>query len=101
MPEPLLKLLTGRWSMGIVSNFVLTFAGKPTTTLVDSYKLVLLKPFPPIFQLVTNHGFKKLAIHSVLCLHYPDGSLPSSTELLNELRIGNPHLQPWRMLDQP
>ena len=88
---PALTLLAGRWSVGITPNFVLTFAGKPTTALVENYHAVFLKHFLPIYQLVPNHGYKKLIVHSVLCLQHLNSTLPTSAELLHKLS-SNTHL---------
>ena len=79
---------------------MLTFTGKPQCALIENYSVVFLKPFPPIYQLVTNQGFHKLAVHGVPCMCHTDGSLLTSRELHNEL-CNNLHLCYWQMLDQP
>jgi hypothetical protein len=52
LPELPLTLVSRRWSIGLTSNFVLTFAGKPTAALVLTHKDTLLEPFPKIFNLI-------------------------------------------------
>jgi hypothetical protein len=37
--EPPLTLVAGRWSIGLTSNFILTFAGKPSTELIKNTKV--------------------------------------------------------------
>ncbi len=97
---PPLTLLAGRWSVGLTPNFVLTFAGKPTTALVENYCAAFLKHFPPIYQLVPNHGYTKLVVHGVPCMCHADGTLLTSAKLTMEL-ANNAHLRGWKMLDQP
>ena|SRR6266851_4658222 len=92
IPEPPLCLLGGRWSIGLISNFVLTFTGKPCHNLVENYKNTFLKFFPAgIFQLIPKDGFKKLVVHDVPCMHHPNSTLPTGLELLWEMN-NNMHL---------
>ncbi len=97
---PPLTLLAGRWSVGLTPNFVLTFAGKPAAAVIHNYSAAFLKHFPPIYQLVPNHGYTKLVVHGVPILCHADGTLPTSDELLSELNH-NLHLHQWKMLDRP
>ncbi len=98
---PPLTLLAGRWSVGLTSNFVLTFAGKPTYALINNYKMAFLKFFLPIYQLVLNHGYTKLVVHGVPCPHHADSTLLMSVELYKELGTNNAHLKGWNMLNHP
>jgi len=98
--SPSLTLLAGQWSVGIMPNFMLTFAGKPTAAVIHNYSAAFLKHFPPIYQLVPNHGYTKLVVHGVPLLHHADRTLPTSEELLCKLNH-NVHLHKWKMLNQP
>jgi len=91
--SPSLTLLAGRWSIGLTPNFMLTLAGKPTYTLINNYQAAFLKHFPPIYQLVPNHGYTKLIVYGIPCMQHPNSMLPTSTELYQELGTNNAHLK--------
>src|SRR6266853_6088336 len=99
-PTPPLTLLRGRWSIGLTSNFVLTFTGQPSHALIENYHASFLAPFKPIYQLVPNNRYVKLVIHGVPCEHHPNSTLPTSTKLYQQLS-NHTHLCSCDMLDYP
>jgi hypothetical protein len=100
--EPPLTLVAGRWSVGLTSNFVLTFAGKPRTDLVENYRGALLDKFPTgLFNLIRNDGLHKFIVNGVPCVHKPDGRLPTSHELFEEFQRNNSHIRQWDLPEHP
>src|SRR5216683_3122072 len=68
--------------------------------LVRKYQQVILQPFNNSFDLVPSKGFMCIIILRAPCIRKPDGSLPSETDLLNELRTNIP-FQGTRIIDGP
>jgi hypothetical protein len=101
-PEPPLTVVAGRWSVGLTSNFVLTFAGKPRADLVENYKGALLDKFlGGLFNLIRNDGLQKFIINGVPCVRKPNGRLPTSDELFNEFQRNNTHIRQWDLPKHP
>jgi hypothetical protein len=100
--EPPLTLVAGRWSVGLTSNFVLTFAGKPRAELVKNYKGALLSKFPGgLFNLIRNDGLRKFIVNGVPCIRKPNGRLPSADELFTEFQRNNAHIRQWDLPEHP
>ena len=67
--EPPITLLGGRWSTSPLStNYVLTFAGKPSPTIMQKYMVPILSLFPDIYHLVPTEGYTRLLIHGAPCV---------------------------------
>jgi hypothetical protein len=77
LPEPPLTLITGWWSSGLMSNFILTFAGHPSTKLVKAHQPTLLEKFPAIFNLFYNEGLKTYVVLSIPRIRDAKGCLLS------------------------
>jgi hypothetical protein len=100
--EPPLTLVAGRWSVGLMSNFVLTFAGKPRAELVENYKAAILSKFPGgLFNLIRNNGLQKFIVNGVPCIRKPNGRLPTSDELFTEFQRNNAHIRQWDLPEHP
>ena len=100
--EPPLTLVAGRWSVGLTSNFILTFAGKPRADLVENYKHALLDKFPGgLFNLIRNDGLQKFIVNGVPCIRKPNGRLPTSDELFQEFQRNNAHIRQWDLPEHP
>jgi hypothetical protein len=100
--EPPLTLVAGRWSVGLTSNFVLTFAGKPHSDLVENYKGALLDKFPAgLFNLIRNDGLRKFIVNGVPCVRKPNGRLPMALELFEEFQRNNAHIRQWDLPEHP
>ena len=98
--SPPIDLLGGRWSWNQPNNFVLIFAGQPSIEQVQKYCKVILKPFDDSFQLIPSRGFTRLLVHGMPCSRCPDGSLPSSADILKEL-AANVTFQGATIIDGP
>ena len=69
------------------SNFTLTLVGNPAITMVRKYREAILKPFGlNIFNLMPNEGQMRIAFQGVLIYRHNNRSLPTSAELIKELR---------------
>jgi hypothetical protein len=101
LPEPPLNLVAGRWSSGLTSNFVLTFAGRPSTKLAEAHESTLLEKFPAIFNLISNEGLKKFVVMGVPLVKDTNGHLPTQLQLYNEFARNNPHYRQWRLPIHP
>ena len=101
LPEPPLTLIAGWWSSGLTSNFVLTFAGCPSTKLVEAHQPTLLEKFSAIFNLFCNKGLKKYVILSVPMVRDANGRLPSQQQLFQEFACNNLHYRQWRLPIKP
>jgi len=100
--EPPLTLVAGRWSVGLTSNFVLTFAGRPRADLVKNYKNAILSKFPTgLFNLIRNDGLRKFIVNSVPCVRKQNGSLPTVEELFSEFQRNNAHIRQWDLPEHP
>jgi hypothetical protein len=100
--EPPLTLVAGRWSVGLTSNFVLTFAGKPRSDLVENYRGALLDKFPTgLFNLIRNDGLHKFIVNGVPCVRKPNGQLPTPDELFSEFQRNNSHIRQWDLPEHP
>ena len=95
LSEPPLTLIAGRWSSGLTSNFVLTFAGRPPAKLVKAHQPTLLEKFPAIFDLFCNEGLKKYIILGIPMVKDTEGCLPSQQQLFQEFARNNPHYRQW------
>jgi hypothetical protein len=94
--------VAGRWSVGLTSNFILTFAGKPRTDLVENYKGALLDKFPAgLFNLIHNNGLRKFIVNGVPCVQKPNGCLPTLQELFAEFQQNNAHIRQWDLPEHP
>ena len=82
----LVTLLSGRWSLALNHNFVLTFAGHPTNDQVYKYRSVLTSPFGPGATLVPQSGYTRIMLHGVPLARRQDGSPETSLTLLRELQ---------------
>jgi hypothetical protein len=101
-PEPPLTVVAGRWSIGLTSNFVITFAGKPPAALVENYRGALLDKFPGgLFNLIRNDGLQKFIVNGVPCIRKPNGRLPMADELFNEFQRNNAHIRQWDLPEHP
>jgi hypothetical protein len=69
---------------------VLIFAGQLSIKNVWKNCNVILNLFDSSFQLIPSRGFTRLLVHGMLCIRHPDGSLPSSADILKELTINIP-----------
>jgi len=79
--------VVGQWSVGLTSNFMLTFAGNLKSDLVLNYKAALLRKFSSgMFNLIKNNSLKKFIVLGVPCVHHPNGSLPKTPELFMEFQ---------------
>src|SRR5713101_7457307 len=85
-----LFLLRGHWSMNMTNNFMLIFAGTPAIEQVRHYRQIILLPFDDTFNLVPSKGFTRMIVLGAPCIHKPNGSLPSSSDLLQELCTNMP-----------
>ena len=83
--NPSISLLSGHWSLQLLSNFVLIFAGQPSNDEIFCLQDTLLQPFQPGALLLLQHGFTCIILHSVPVVR-TNGDVPSSDELLAELR---------------
>jgi hypothetical protein len=100
--KPLLTLVAGRWSIGLTSNFVLTFAGKPHSDLIKNYRGALLNKFPAgLFNLIQNDRLHKFIINGVPCVCKPNSCLPTANELFEEFQQNNAHIQQWDLPEHP
>jgi hypothetical protein len=94
--------VAGRWSVGLTSNFVLTFAGKPRSDLIENYKGALLDKFPAgLFNLIRNDGLRKFIVNRVPCIRKPNGRLPTANELFEEFQRNNTHIRQWDLPEHP
>ena len=79
---------------------MLIFAGQHSIENVRKYRNVILKSFDSSFQLIPSRGFTHLLVHGMPCIRRPDGSLPSSADILKELTINVP-FQGATIIDGP
>jgi hypothetical protein len=101
LPDPPLTLVAGRWSSGLTSNFVLTFAGRLSTKLVETHKPTLMEKFPAIFDLFCNEGLRKYVVLGVPMVRDAEGRLPTQQQLYYEFARNNPHYQQWGLPIKP
>jgi hypothetical protein len=80
---------------------MLTFAGKPSTKLVLTYKAAILELFLKIFTLIRNDTLKKYMVHRVSCVRKANRSLPTSGELFEEFFRNNAYLRKWGSPEHP
>ena len=60
--------------------------------MVRKYREAILKPFGPnIFNLIPNKGQIRIAFQGIPIYHYNNGSLPTTVELIKELRKNLPY----------
>ncbi len=85
-----LSLLRGHWSTNITNNFVLIFTGSLAIDQVRKYQQIFLRPFDNTFDVVPSKGFTRMIVLGAPCIRTPDGDLPSSTALLQELCTNMP-----------
>ena len=82
---PPFKLLGGRWSSALSSNFVLTFAGNPNNDDIKRYSAILCRPFGPGSTILPQRGYTRISINFVPILLDEDGNRPSTDTLLSEI----------------
>ena len=97
--NPLITLLSGRWSSQLSSNFVLTFSGTLSNDNVLKFSSTLCSPFSPGPSLIPQRGFTQVIVHSVPIVYSNRVHLDSKTlsaELAqNEACVG------LRVIQQP
>jgi len=77
--NPLITLLSGRWSSQLFSNFVLTFLGTLSNDDVLKFSSTLCSPFGPGSSLVPQRGFTWVIVHSVPIVYSNGVRLDSKT----------------------
>ena len=82
---PPVELIGGRWSSQTSPNFVLTFSGQPSNADVIRVREVFIGYFGPGSTLAPQRGFAKIMLNRVPIVRNEDGSLPSSSQLQEEL----------------
>ena len=82
---PPFKLLGGRWSSALSSNFVLTFAGNPDNDDIKRYSAILCRPFGPGSTILPQRGYTRISINFVPILLDERGDRPSTDTLFSEI----------------